>query len=236
MTPSGEPVSPRDERQKMRDLEREELRRANENLKAASSFSPRELDPRLARRRRHRSTARGRNVAYSAAPKGAAAYGWAVDFPILWWGIGGVIIAGAVVRLANRRPVVARRSVGLRRGETTLALISLVALAFHCGGMFLSAIRSLPGLSMPADVIRDLGQISQIAYWLPAAALLMSLRRVWPPLLALEATALLAVGMTMFLPFGLSIHLGTIAVSVVVTVVLVVGFVASGSYNRPDVG
>jgi len=92
----------------------------------------------------------------------------------------------------------------------TLAIISLVALTFHCGAMNFSAIRSLPGLSMPADVIQDLGQISQIAYWLPAAALLMSLRRVWPPLLALEATALLAVGMTMFLPFGLSIHFGAI--------------------------
>jgi len=118
----------------------------------------------------------------------------------------------------------------------TLAIISLVALAFHCGAMFFFAIRSLPGLSGPADVIRDLGQVSQIAYWLPAAALLMSLHRVWPPLLALEATALLAVGMTMFLPFGLSIHLGTIAVSVVVTVVLVVGFVGSQSHHRRAVG
>ncbi|MGI8790568.1 MAG: hypothetical protein ACR2I4_06735, partial [Actinomycetota bacterium] len=157
-------------------------------------------------------------------------------FPILWWGLGGVIIAGAVVRLVNRRPVVGRRSVGLRRGEMTLAIISLVALAFHCGAMFFSAIRSLPGLSMPADVIRDLGQISQIAYWLPAAALLMTLRRVWPPLLVLEAAALLAVGITMFLPIGLSIHLGTIAVSVVVTVVLVVGFVGSGSHHRAAAG
>lgn len=38
-----------DERQRMKDLEREnrELRRANEILKAASSFFARELDPRL---------------------------------------------------------------------------------------------------------------------------------------------------------------------------------------------
>lgn len=40
-----------DERQRMRELEREnrELRRANEILKAASSFFARELDPRLPR-------------------------------------------------------------------------------------------------------------------------------------------------------------------------------------------
>lgn len=40
-----------DERQRMRDLEKEvkELRRANEILKAASSFFARELDPRLPR-------------------------------------------------------------------------------------------------------------------------------------------------------------------------------------------
>jgi transposase len=38
-----------DERQRMKDLEKEnrELRRANEILKAASSFFARELDPRL---------------------------------------------------------------------------------------------------------------------------------------------------------------------------------------------
>jgi transposase len=38
-----------DERQRLRDLEREnrELRRANEILKAASAFFARELDPRL---------------------------------------------------------------------------------------------------------------------------------------------------------------------------------------------
>lgn len=40
-----------DERQRIRDLEKEnrELRRANEILKAASSFFARELDPRLAK-------------------------------------------------------------------------------------------------------------------------------------------------------------------------------------------
>jgi transposase len=40
-----------DERERMRDLEKEvkELRRANEILKAASSFFARELDPRLPR-------------------------------------------------------------------------------------------------------------------------------------------------------------------------------------------
>jgi transposase len=45
----GRPVLTSDERERLRELEREnrELRRANEILKAASIFFARELDPRL---------------------------------------------------------------------------------------------------------------------------------------------------------------------------------------------
>jgi len=47
----GRPVLTSDERERLRELEREnrELRRANEILKAASIFFARELDPRLPR-------------------------------------------------------------------------------------------------------------------------------------------------------------------------------------------
>jgi hypothetical protein len=68
-----------------------------------------------------------------------------------------------------------------------------------------------------AEAVRDLGAVSQIAYWVPAALLLLVLRRAWTPVLAAEATVLTLVGVTMFWSFGLTTHLVAVAGSVAVT-------------------
>jgi len=98
-------------------------------------------------------------------------------------------------------------------------VVASLALGFHCAAMFLPAVvSSLPGSIGAARAVRDLGLVSQIAYWVPAALLLTALRRAWPPLLVIEGGALLAVGVTMSSGFGLPAHLVAIAGSVAVTV------------------
>ena len=53
-----------------------------------------------------------------------------------------------------------------------------------------------------AGAVRDLGLISQVTYWVPAAVLVIVLRRVWPPALVLLAATLVGVGYTMFAPLS----------------------------------
>ncbi len=87
--------------------------------------------------------------------------------------------------------------------------------------MFFPAIvSSVPGSTGAARAVRDLGVVSQIAYWVPAGFLLIVLRRAWQPLLLVEGGVLLAVGVTMFFGFGLPVHLAAIACSVAATVAL----------------
>jgi len=107
--------------------------------------------------------------------------------------------------------------------ETVLGLAALVVLAFHCGAMFFpSQVDALPGLHAPAESIRRLGVASQLAFALPALALIVVNRRAWPPLLVLLALSLAAAGVTMFWWFGLNVHLGAIAAAITATAVVTI--------------
>lgn len=113
-------------------------------------------------------------------------------------------------------------------------MAALLALGFHCAAMFFPpVVDAIPGLQGPASAIRALGPVSQIAYWVPAAIVVIALRRVWLPVLAAESAALLVVGITMFGPFALAIHLAAIAAAIVVTLALGVALVYPESV-RPE--
>ena len=66
---------------------------------------------------------------------------------------------------------------------------------------------AVPGLEPATRAVRASGTASQITYWLPAAAVVVGWRRVWWPALAVVALTLAGVGVTMFIPFPLLVHL-----------------------------
>ena len=108
-----------------------------------------------------------------------------------------------------------RVCVQLRPVAVVLAVLGLLGLAFHCGAMFYrSTILSLPGTEMAVAHINALGVVSMVAFAAPAALLIVGLRRISSPALALIALALAAVGTTMYDGGPLAPHLAAIFASV----------------------
>ena len=87
----------------------------------------------------------------------------------------------------------------------------------------------LPLLSSHARSIRALQLGSELAFWVPAGVAIIALRVVWLPALAVLTLALVAVGWSMFDGLGLMVHLGAIAVLVVVGLTVVAGMLGSPS-------
>ena len=152
--------------------------------------------------------------------------------PVFWSVLLAVAVLAGAVRLATGGPFLRRRAVPLRRAEVALAGVALVVLVFHCAAMFFAPwTDALPGGRTLGDAVRAGGTASQVAYWLPAVALLGALRRVWWPGPLLLAITLVGVGYTMFWPHSLPTHLAWLAAAVL-TVVAVAGSLVGGAGGR----
>ncbi len=153
---------------------------------------------------------------------------------VYWALLLAVALIGIAARFVNGNPLFPRRALRLHYVEGAVAMAALLALGFHCAAMFFSpVVDAIPGLQGPASAIRALGLVSQIAYWTPAVIVIIALRRMWLPAIAAESATLLVVGITMFGPFALAIHLAAIAAAIVVTLTLGVALVYPGS-ARPE--
>ncbi len=148
--------------------------------------------------------------------------GVTVDQPIYWGVLAIMATVGAAARLAARGPLWQRRARAIPSGELVVAAIAVALLVFHCGAMFfMDWVDAVPFAEAPATAVRDLDSAaSRVAYWAPAATLVIALRRLWPPALLFLVVALIGVGYTMFVPHALTTHLAWLA-SAVVAVVLI---------------
>ncbi|KFF59422.1 hypothetical protein JF66_11390 [Cryobacterium sp. MLB-32] len=137
--------------------------------------------------------------------------------PFLWGGLLAFAVAAGILRLAVGRPLLRRRSVAVGRLSAGVAVVSGLALVFHCAAMFFAPwVDAVPFLQTPAAMVRSMGTGSQIAYWLPAATLLLAWRRVWWPALVALAIILVGVGVTMYWPYPLGVHLAWLTAVVIV--------------------
>lgn len=103
---------------------------------------------------------------------------------------------------------------------------AVAVLVFHCATMFFADwVDAVPFAEASADVVRALGPASQVAYWVPALALVIALRRVWPPALALLIVTLVAVGYTMFVRHPLSTHLAWLGAAAGILVLILTALV-----------
>ena len=152
--------------------------------------------------------------------------------PLFWILLVIVVLLGASARLAHGAPLLRRRAVPLKQVWLGIAAVSLLALTLHCATMFFTPwTDAVPGGAALGREIRKLGAFSQLTYWLPAAALLVALLRVWWPGLVLLGVTLSGVGITMFWSFPLPTHLAWLAAAVV-TVTFVASCLVAGERRR----
>lgn len=148
--------------------------------------------------------------------------------PFLWGGLLAFAIAVGVVRMVRGRAFLPGRAAGLGPLARWVAGVSIAALVFHCSAMFFGPwVNALAFLRPLAAEVNAMGTPSQIAYWVPAAALLLAWRRVWWPGLVLMAVTLAGVGVTMYWPYPLTVHLWWLGA------VIVAGVFVSSSLIRP---
>ncbi|MDH6235328.1 hypothetical protein [Cryobacterium sp. CG_9.6] len=137
--------------------------------------------------------------------------------PFLWGGLLAFAVAAGITRLVVGHPLLRHRSVRVGRVGAVVAIVGGLALVFHCAAMFFAPwIDAVPFFVAPATMVRDMGAGSQIAYWLPAAALVVAWRRVWWPALAAIVIALVGVGVTMYWPYPLNVHLAWLTAVIIV--------------------
>ena len=157
-----------------------------------------------------------------------------MEQPLFWSLLVGFAVLGAAVRLASSGPLVRRRAVPIGPVGLAVAAISSVVLAFHCAVMFFAPwTDAIPGAQPLGRVIRDLGTASQWSYWLPAAILLLALRRVWWPALVLLGATLVGVGITMFSTYSLATHLAWLAAAVLTLILVAVSLVDRPQGDQP---
>ncbi|MEO7236414.1 MAG: hypothetical protein ABIW80_13715 [Lapillicoccus sp.] len=134
------------------------------------------------------------------------------------------LVAVMVAALLWRRRS-GRREPGLSRGEVASGVLGTLGLVAHCiamffGEMFLSLLGGVPGVRGYADAVNGMGPASIAAYVLPAAFLLVAVRRRRVPTIAV-LLALGFVGVTMYDGGPLWLHLTAISCLVVVLAGLV---------------
>ncbi len=125
-----------------------------------------------------------------------------------------VLLLGSAMAFAVRwgtRFFPVARAHALRSADYALIVAGSLGLIFHCTAMFFpSETARLPLTDALAEAIVAFGSASIALYVVPAALVLLGLRRI--PLLALAgvSVALVAVGVTMYNGTALNIHLSTI--------------------------
>ena len=160
-----------------------------------------------------------------------------MEQPAFWAVLAVAGIVAVAVRLVVRRPLWRRRASALPGRDLAVAAVVAAALVFHCAAMFFPDwVDALPLTEQPATAVRDLGPVSQVSYWVPAGVLVVALRRVWSPALALLTAALVGVGYTMFVPHDLEVHLTWIAAAVLTLVAVMTALVTAPSRRARHLG
>jgi len=125
-----------------------------------------------------------------------------------------------------------RVSVRLDPVDVVLSVLGVLGLAFHCGAMFYrSTILSVPGTETGVAEINALGAVSIVAFAVPAALLIVGLRRISSLGLMLIVLALAAVGTTMYDAGPLAAHLAAIFATV-----MLLALCAATLIGRPQTG
>ena len=159
-----------------------------------------------------------------------------MDQPVYWSVLVAAAVLAAGARLAVRGPLLPRRAARIGRADALVLGVGSLALAFHCAAMFFAPwTDALPGGQAAGDVIRGMGAASQWAYWLPATAVVVALRRLWWPAPLLLGATFAGVGVAMYWPYAVTTHLAWLAAAVLAWVGVVAALVVPAVPPSPGV-
>ena len=118
--------------------------------------------------------------------------------------------------------------------DAVLVLLGWLGLTIHCSAMFYrSAVESIPGTGALVESVNAMSTASVVAFTVPAALLLIGLRRARPWLIGSVFAALAAVGVTMYNGGSLDVHLTAIFVAIVLIAFTTAELLAAGR-KKPD--
>lgn len=131
------------------------------------------------------------------------------------------LIATAVAlfatRLTLRAVPLGSRERAFTYVDLALVTIGTLGLVLHCGAMFYrSTLAALPGSAGYITAVNQMGTASIVLYIIPAAVVLIGLRRQQPVVVTLLGLSFIAVGVTMYNHGPLNTHLAAIFISGVV--------------------
>lgn len=138
--------------------------------------------------------------------------------PAFAFTLAGVSALILLARLVVPQLPLARLAVRLSVVDTVLLVCGVVGLAFHCAAMFYRTIFDGVPLGPLVDMVNAMNVASIMLYVVPAALVLLGMRRQNWVSLAVLALALLFVGVTMYAGSPLNVHLGAIFAAVVALV------------------
>ena len=144
-----------------------------------------------------------------------------------------LVAAAVALRLLLAARVGARGSGRANRWDMLLVLLGWLGLTLHCGAMFYrSTVEAIPGTDALVQAVNALGTASVVAFVVPAALVVVGLRRARPLLVVGVFAALTAVGVTMYNGASLEVHLTTIVAAAVLLAFTSVDLFAGGSTDR----
>lgn len=146
-----------------------------------------------------------------------------------------VVVAVVTSRLLPAARVRASSSRRASRPDAVLVLIGWLGLTFHCGAMFYrSLMESIPGTGSMVETVNAMSIGSVVAFTVPAALLLIGIRRARPWLVGSVFAALVAVGVTMYNGGSLDAHLTAIFVAVALIAFTTAELLAAGRTENPS--
>jgi len=146
-----------------------------------------------------------------------------------------VVVAVMTSRVLLAARVRASSSRRASRPDAVLVLLGWLGLTFHCGAMFYrSAVESIPGIGSLVETVNAMSTASVVAFTVPAALLLIGLRRARPLLIGSVFAALAAVGVTMYNGGSLDAHLTGVFVAIVLIAFTTAELLAAGRTETPN--
>ncbi|MDP3209882.1 MAG: hypothetical protein Q8M65_12105 [Rhodoglobus sp.] len=114
------------------------------------------------------------------------------------------------------------RAASMTKADVALAAVGLLGLVVHCSAMFgRSWFQTIPGTGFVSSQINEGGLASMLWFAIPAALLVIGLRRQHWIVLAVLSLALLSVGVTMYVRVPTSTHLIAIFVTTVIVAAVI---------------
>lgn len=153
-----------------------------------------------------------------------------MPWPVLILAVLALALAARLVLTGPPR----RSAVALGTAPGVLLGVGVLGLVGHCAAMFYTDLtQAVPGTSGYVGAVNGMGLASKVLYAVPALLVLIALRRLPVPALAVLSLAFAVVGVTMYDGSALTTHLTAILFSVLSLAACLAGWVLLPHRDAP---